>query len=185
MSFEFEEKIEEPKDYTKRVWIGIFVLFALAILCMVLFTTKRVPNSSVVTIRHILVKCPLDNPEEISRAKALITELRQRLNNGEAFAKLAAEYSDDPGSARSGGMLAPSSRGTLAKEIEKYAWDAPPGEISPVIATEFGFHIVVVVDRFVSKADLYEEDLEKRAREVLRSKDVITAEEGVSSEGAK
>ena len=68
MSFEFEEKIEEPKDYTKRVWIAIAALFVLAVVCMVFFTNKREPNASVVTIRHILVKCPLDNPEEISRA---------------------------------------------------------------------------------------------------------------------
>lgn len=73
--------------------------------------------------------------------------IRLRVKSGEDFAFLAKTYSEDPGSAPEGGDLGFFDRSTMAKEFTAYAFKLKPGEISPVFETEFGFHILQVVER--------------------------------------
>ena len=67
--------------------------------------------------------------------------------NGEDFGKLAAEYSDDPGSAKQGGNLGFASRGIMVPQYEAAAMRLKPGEISQPIETEFGYHIIQLIER--------------------------------------
>jgi len=90
---------------------------------------------------------PIISLSEKAIARQRITEIRERIEKGEQFRSLAALYSQDPGSARKGGDLGYGSRGDWASEFESMAFGLPVGELSPVFETQYGFHILEVLDR--------------------------------------
>ena len=63
---------------------------------------------------------------------------------GANFADLAKKYSDDPGSAKDGGLLPPLTRGRTVPEFEQAAFNTPVGQTTGVIRTSYGFHIIHV-----------------------------------------
>jgi peptidyl-prolyl cis-trans isomerase SurA len=73
--------------------------------------------------------------------------IRLRVKSGEDFGFLSKTYSEDPGSAPEGGDLGFFDRTQMAKEFTAYAFKLKPGEISPVFETDFGFHILQVIER--------------------------------------
>lgn len=73
--------------------------------------------------------------------------IRLRVKSGEDFGFLAKTYSEDPGSAADGGDLGFFDRTAMAKEFTAWAFKLKAGEISPVFETEFGYHILQVVER--------------------------------------
>ncbi|MGB4398707.1 MAG: peptidylprolyl isomerase [Daejeonella sp.] len=73
--------------------------------------------------------------------------LRLRIKGGEDFATLARLYSQDPGSAREGGELGFVDRTSLVKEFAAVAFKLKPGELSQVVETEFGFHVIQLIER--------------------------------------
>ena len=85
--------------------------------------------------------------EETNRIRNKLNDFRERANNGEDFKVLAALYSDDPGSASNGGDLGFVNRGDLVPEFERAAFRLKEGEISEVVESEFGFHIVQLIER--------------------------------------
>jgi parvulin-like peptidyl-prolyl isomerase len=74
-------------------------------------------------------------------------EITSFSGNGQEFSDLAKEYSEDPGSARYGGELGYAARGTMVPEYEAAAMRMKPGEISQPIESEFGFHLIQLIDR--------------------------------------
>lgn len=76
-----------------------------------------------------------------------LEELRKRIVEGEDFGFLAKSYSEDPGSASEGGDYGFIDRTTMVKEFTAWAFKLRAGEISPVFETDFGFHIVQVIER--------------------------------------
>lgn len=82
-----------------------------------------------------------------AEALALATDIRQRILDGEDFAALAAEYSDDPGSGANGGDLGWASRGAYVPEFDETVFSLPIGETSEPIKTQFGYHIIQVIER--------------------------------------
>jgi len=99
-----------------------------------------------VDISHILIE---PKPGEKARKEALakIKSIRERILNGEDFAELAKKYSDDPGSASRGGDLGFMSRGDFVREFEEAAFKLKPGEVSDIVRTEFGYHIIKLEER--------------------------------------
>ena len=93
---------------------------------------------------HILVKAPKDAPKaERDKAKAKAEALLEQLRKAPAsFADVARKNSEDPGSAANGGDLDFFARGAMTKPFEDAAYAMKPGEISNVIETEFGYHII-------------------------------------------
>jgi peptidyl-prolyl cis-trans isomerase D len=89
---------------------------------------------------HILLSVNGTRSEEAAIAEA--EQLLERLSNGEAFATLAEEYSDDPGSAAQGGDLGFATRGTFVPEFEEALFALEPGELSGPVVTQFGVHII-------------------------------------------
>jgi len=75
-----------------------------------------------------------------------INKIRDKLNEGEDFAELAQEFSDDP-SATNGGNLGFFGKGMMVKPFEDAAFALMPGEISEVIETQFGYHIIKVLEK--------------------------------------
>lgn len=76
-----------------------------------------------------------------------IEALRLRIKGGEDFGALAKAYSEDPGSVGDGGDLGFFDRSQMAKEFTAWAFKLKAGEMSPVFETEFGYHILQVIER--------------------------------------
>jgi peptidyl-prolyl cis-trans isomerase C len=92
---------------------------------------------------HILVAvAPKDTPEQREKKRAKAQGLLDRLRKGADFAKLAREDSEDPGSAKEGGKLPPFVRGQMVKPFDEAAFALKPGELSNVVESQFGYHII-------------------------------------------
>ncbi len=94
-----------------------------------------------------VVKIPPVSDEEIEEVKTRLNSYRERILRGERFGALARLYSDDPGSASKGGDLGFVERGTLYPEFEAVAFNLKSGEISQVVKTQAGYHIIQLIER--------------------------------------
>lgn len=90
---------------------------------------------------------PQISEAERDRVRTQLAELRERVIKGEKFSMLATLYSQDPGSAKKGGELGFFSRGDMVGEFESAAFALKPGEVSPIIETQYGFHIIQLIER--------------------------------------
>ena len=98
---------------------------------------------------QIITQTPRIDPEEINRVKDELREYTDRVTRGEAsFQTLARLYSEDPGTARQGGELDYTGRGMLDPAFATVAFNlTDPKKISKVVESEFGFHIIQLVDK--------------------------------------
>ncbi len=80
--------------------------------------------------------------ESLHDAKLLISDMRERIINGESFEDLARDYSQDPGSAANGGSLGLIRRESLVPEFETIAFTLSEGKISQPVKTQFGYHLI-------------------------------------------
>ena len=94
---------------------------------------------------QIVVNVPV-SAEEKERVKSKMEEYRKRIQDGEDFSTLAILYSQD-GSAKNGGELGFVGRGELVPEFESTAFKLRKGEVSEVVETQFGFHIIQLIER--------------------------------------
>jgi peptidyl-prolyl cis-trans isomerase C len=110
-----------------------------------------------VAARHILIKTAKDDPPDtLASKKARIDALLARIRNGEELSDLAIQFSDCP-SASKGGDLGYFSRGRMVKPFEDVAFSLNVGEISDVVKTDFGYHIIQVYDKRDAGTQPYEE----------------------------
>ena len=113
---------------------------------------NSIPTDSIPTVperyefSEIVIE-PVINEAERDQVRTQLAELRERVLNGEKFSMLATLYSQDPGSAKNGGELGFFSRGEMVSEFEAAAFALKPGEVSPVIETKYGFHIIQLIER--------------------------------------
>ena len=106
-----------------------------------------------VRARHILFKVEENaDPEAEEKIKKNAEELLKEINNGAEFGSLAKKYSEDTVSAEKDGDLGYFSRGTMVESFEKTAFSLKPGEVGPLVKTQFGFHIIKVEE--VKKAGI-------------------------------
>jgi peptidyl-prolyl cis-trans isomerase SurA len=94
-----------------------------------------------------IVKRPPISIDEKLKVKDQLYQLRRRILDGESFSMMAVLYSEDPGSAKKGGELGFRGRGEFAQEFENVAFNLKEGEISEVVETQFGFHIIQLIER--------------------------------------
>lgn len=90
---------------------------------------------------------PPDMETSKAEVRQKLLDLRSRIINGDSFSTLAILYSEDPGSAQRGGELGFSTRGELAKPYAEAAWSLKPGVVSKIVESEFGFHIIQLIER--------------------------------------
>jgi len=102
--------------------------------------------SSVVKIAQIVKKPPISYQERFEVQERL-RKLKERIENNESFEALAVLYSEDPGSAKQGGDIGLHGRGELYPEFEVVAFKLQPGELSDIVETEAGFHIIQGIER--------------------------------------
>ena len=110
--------------------------------------------------RHILVK-------DEAKAKDLFAKLKANIND---FEKLAKENSEDPGSKENGGMLEPFGKGVMVPEFEKAAFAAKVNDLVGPVKSEFGYHIIQVLEHKEAKVPTLEEVKEKITKTLEQQK---------------
>lgn len=114
-------------------------------------------------VRHILVQTSEIRSE--NQTKNLINEVYERLNGGEEFKQLARQYSEDPGSKMEGGDLGWSRVGAFDPVFESVMNEIKKGEISQPFQTQFGWHILEVIDR--RNEDVSDDVRKNRAYQII------------------
>ena len=108
---------------------------------------KNYHEEKAVHARHILFRVNPDaSAEEVEAVKNKAQEILKLARAGQDFATLAKNYSEDPGSAKNGGDLGYFTQSQMIKEFADAAFAIKPGEISDLVRTAFGFHIIKVED---------------------------------------
>lgn len=131
----------------------------------------------MIKARHILVKVdPAASADDRQKAKEKAEMFLKKIKNGEDFAKLASEVSDDPGTKPKGGDLGFFPRGRMVKPFEDAAFSLKPGEVSPIVETQFGFHVIKVEDKKDAAVEPFDTVKELLRQKMVqdRSRQVIT-----------
>ena len=129
-----------------------------------------------VQVRHILLKTTGKSPADDAKMKAKADDLLKQIKAGGDFADLARKNSEDPGSANKGGELGWILRGQTVKPFEDAAFSLKPKDISGVVKTEYGYHILQVLDHEQAhqrtfdevKTQLADEFRKQRASQVMQ-----------------
>ena len=115
---------------------------------------KQLPEDSIPYVPtevevQILTQTPKIDQEEINRVKGELRDFTERVTKGTtSFATLARLYSEDPGSARRGGELDYTGRGTLDPAFAAVAFNlTDPTKVSKIVESEFGYHIIQLIDK--------------------------------------
>lgn len=123
-----------------------------------------------VRVRHILIGSePSVSEQEKALARALADSLHQAIERGADMAELAAEHSDDPGSAQQGGLLGWSTRGSWVEPFENAALSTSEGELAPVVETQFGYHVLKVEGKRKQTFEELREEIEQQVMMPERS----------------
>jgi len=99
------------------------------------------------TVRHILLMTQGKNEEEKNEIYQKMQSVLEEARSGADFAELAKKYSEDPGSKDNGGLYENFARGKMVEAFEDTAFSVPVGEISDIVETRYGYHIIKVIDR--------------------------------------
>jgi peptidyl-prolyl cis-trans isomerase D len=117
-------------------------------------------------VRHILIKATEAADKPAAKKKA--EDILKQLKGGADFAELAKKNSDDPGSKERGGDLDWVTKGQTVPNFEKTAFSLKPKEISPLVETEFGFHIIQTLEKEAGRVKTFDEVKGDLATEVRR-----------------
>ena len=120
---------------------------------------NNLPKDSIPLIEtQFQVSQILKEPEPsilaIQETQSKLEELRNRILKGSDFATMAILYSEDPGSSRNGGAYYSVKKGFFVKEFEAVAFSLQIDEVSEIFETEFGYHIVQLIDRRGNEIDV-------------------------------
>ena len=107
--------------------------------------------------RHILIKTTGVPKDQTSKLRQKADDLLKQLKGGANFAELAKKNSDDPGSAQKGGDLGWIVKGQTVPDFEKAAFSLKPNELSGVITTEYGFHVIQVLEHQQARVESFDE----------------------------
>ena len=166
----------DPREYREKAEIVPGDIEGFYRLNVERFTQKK-----KVRARHILIEViegAGGETEEKARMKA--GEVRERIEKGEDFSRLAREFSQDTATAKKGGDLGYFEKGQMVKALEEIAFSLKPGEVGPVIRTPRGFDIVKV-------EDVQEEETKPlgEVKGVIEEELRIERSDGLAREGAR
>ena len=136
-------------------------------------------NRGEVTVAHIMTLKPQGASEEdLQKAKSTITDIYSKLKQGENFATLATQFSEDKSSGSKGGVLPKFSSGQLSSEIfENKAFELKnAGDYTEPFESQFGWHIVKLIEKHtVKKLEEMERELDAKIRKDERSRIITSA----------
>ncbi|MBN8911231.1 MAG: peptidylprolyl isomerase, partial [Rhizobiales bacterium] len=120
---------------------------------------KMIPREEEVDARHILVE-----------TEVTANEVYDKIGKGEDFTKLAVEFSQDPGSKADGGKLGYFTKGQMVKEFEDAAFALKKGEVSKLVKSKFGWHVIKVEDRREKPLPTYDEVKDQIVNSMVQQK---------------
>ncbi len=134
---------------------------------------NQTPHQDTVDASHILFR--IADPAKESEVKARAEAVLKQAKEGKDFADLAKKHSEDTGSAAEGGYLGPFQRGQMIKEFEDAAFSLKAGEISGLVKTDYGYHIIRVLRHETPTLESRRNNLAmsvqyKKARELAQQK---------------
>lgn len=129
----------DPKDYFKQVPVS-----SKEIEDYYQNNREKFGQPKQVKVRHILIKADAKDAEASAKAKEKAESIRKEAAQGKDFAQLAKQYSEDPGTKDQGGEIGYLTKGMVVPEFEQAAFSMKVGEVSAVIQTQYGFHILKV-----------------------------------------
>ena len=118
--------------------------------------------------RHILIRTSADTSDD--KARETLLNIKNRIEQGEDFADLANEYSEDPGSKVKGGDLGWANPGTFVPAFERVMTSLADGEISEPFKSQFGWHIMQVLER--REVDMTKTVMEAKAMQAIRTRKI-------------
>ncbi len=104
-------------------------------------------QDNIATVRHILLRTQGKNDSAKQELRNKMEDILKEAKGGADFADLANQYSEDPGSKEKGGLYKDFERGTMVKPFDEAVFSTPVGEISDIVETAYGYHIIKVLDR--------------------------------------
>jgi peptidyl-prolyl cis-trans isomerase D len=131
------------------------------------------PREETADVSHILFK--VDDKSKDAEVKAKAEKVLERAKNGEDFAELAKKYSQDTGNASQGGNLGLIRRGYRFKEFDDVAFSLKDGEISGLVRTRWGYHIIRTIKHIIPTLELNRSDLiaairYRKAKDIAKQK---------------
>ncbi|MEN8120576.1 MAG: peptidylprolyl isomerase [Bacteroidota bacterium] len=120
---------------------------------------KSIPKDSLPIINanyeiaHIVIQPKISN-EQKEAVKNKLNALRERIVKGESFSTLAVLYSDDKSSAKNGGRLGFVNKSDLVKEFSSVAFSLEKDEVSEIVETEFGYHVIQMIEKRGNQIDV-------------------------------
>jgi len=115
----------------------------------------QVPNQ--VHVQHILFRTVGKTDAEVEEVSKKAEDVLKQAKEGAKFDELAKKYSEDPGSKDKGGDLSWIHQGQTVPEFEKTAFSLAPGQISDLVKTQYGFHIIKVLEKQTAHTKPFEE----------------------------
>src|SRR5665213_1140595 len=117
-------------------------------------TTRRIITTSIRRILQMTIDPATHSPlltNTVAAKRRQIEDLRKRILAGEDFATLATQFSEDPGSKQNGGELPAFPRGQMVPEFESAAFALNTNQVSEVVTTQFGYHLIKLLDKTPAK----------------------------------
>lgn len=125
---------------------------------------QEAPDAQV-NARHILLSFPQQGTQaQRDSVRTVLEGIRRRVVAGERFDELARQYSQDPGSAAMGGDLGTFGRGEMVKPFEDAAFALQPGEVSDIVETPYGLHLIKVESKEAPGFDQVKDQFRSRAQ---------------------
>jgi len=124
------------------------LVFDIELLAIDHSTAADAAKPRMISARHILIEYMGSRGADAAivrtreQARTVAKEVLERVNAGEDFARLAVEFSDEAGAGGRGGALGRFGRGKMVPEFDAAAFSLKPGEVSGIVETPFGFHII-------------------------------------------
>jgi peptidyl-prolyl cis-trans isomerase D len=137
----------------------------------------QVPNR--VHVEHILFMTVGKTDAEVEEVKKRAEDVLKQVKKGGKFEELAKKYSEDPGSKDKGGDLSWISQGQTVPEFEKTAFSLSPGQVSDLVKTQYGFHIIKVLEKETAHTKPFDE-----VKDSLRAPLLLSQADKVASDTA-
>lgn len=170
-----QENRAEPADRAKWIWAGIVVAMVVMLVVIFLMDTDQGQGSRA-RVKHILIAPirQIDSLDQFDEARQATldhaNDIKRQLDEGADFGKMAKEYSGDPGTKNTGGHLGWVGHGEMADAFDAYVWSGKVGVVSEPIGTNYGFHLIYIIERIISDKEIYDIDLNRRVNEMNQAK---------------